>query len=485
MRQMDSTDEMLASQGRRPITEHTAGPHSRAIALCVAASIGLAGVGYGQAVMGFKESTSWGVANASTVGFLAGALVGGLLADVAGRKVAIVVGCVVFSAGLWAVEAATSDSVDMAGRIVQGIGGGIYSLVLPIYCVEMVAKERRGLLAGFAIVLLSTGHFVGTYVAVETDVLTDDTLVYVFPQVPMLLLALGYVFLPESPRWVYLHKGKEVAETSLKHIRNTWLVQSELDAIAAQATAVADVSGWGTLADFSVVRRIALLTILLTFQLVFAATATNWFASFMTIEKPKHFAQSIVGDFKFAAFVIEIVAAVPALGAVDAVGRRTLMLVGVFGMVVAHGILGIAVASGCDANVKSLSCSHASAGAIFVGATTVLVSYAACWSPVLWLYPAEVFPTSVRAKATAIVAVLSGVSIFWVRELFPQLLELSLVSASLCLLALGLVVARCPETTRVLLEDTEELFAHGFHSKHQRNTMATEISVSEQVARSV
>ncbi|TYZ65999.1 hypothetical protein PybrP1_001804 [[Pythium] brassicae (nom. inval.)] len=483
MRQMDSTDEMLASQGMRPITERTAGSHGRAVALCMAACVGLVCIGYEQAVMGVKGSASSSATNASTIGYIAGALLGGLLADFAGRRVAIAVGCVAFAVGLWVVEATKNDSVDMAGRAMQGLGGGGYLFVLPIYCVEVVAKERRGLLAGFAMTLLGTGHFLGTYLAVETDVLADETLAYVVPQVPMLLLAIGCACLPESPRWVYLRKGKEVAETSLKHIRNTWLVQSELNAIAAQVAAIGDVSGWGALADFSVVQRIASLTVLLTFQLVFASTASDWFSSFMSLEKPKNFVSSIFSDFKFASLVIEVASAVPALVTVDAVGRRSLLVTGIVGMTIAHAILGIAVTSGCDSNGEALRCSQASAEGVFVGAMLLLLSYAACWSPALWVYPAEVFPTNVRTKAGAIVAVLSGVSTFWVRELFPKLLELSLVSAGLCLLSLGLVLALCPETKRLLLEDTEELFAHGFHSKHQRDTMTTEISVSDKVAR--
>lgn len=484
---MDSTDEMLASQGSAPITERTAGSHGRAIALCLAACTGLVCIGYAQAALSFVGGETDAFTN-STLGYAIGALLGALLADAAGRKIAIALGCLLFSIGLWIIPATRNSTFIALARVLQGIGGGVYTFVLPIYCVEVVAKERRGLLAGYSQILLSVGYFVASHLATETSIFQplsgDDTILYVLPQVPMVLVAIGCLFLPESPRWIYLHKGKEIAETSLKHIRGTWLVQSELDAIAAQAITISDVSGWGVFADFSILKRVAFTTVLLVIQLVFMYSAAYWLISFAAIKKPDGFAESIFGHhITLALNIINVVTAIPAVFTVDAVGRRSLLVIGVVGMIIAHTALGISISMGCDGEVDGLACNQENAVVIFISAMILILSYGACWSPVVWLYPAEVFPTNVRAKATAISSALSGVSTFWVRELFPKLQELSLVSVAVCLASVALVYVFCPETKRLLLEDTEELFAHGFHSKEKRNTESTtEITVGGHAA---
>lgn len=474
---MDSTDDILASQGVVTRTERTPGSHNRAIALGTAACLGLLCVGYEQAVALYDGVESGWRSDVTTLAYVAGAVVAALVGDAAGRKVAIVMGSLLFALGLWVVALVRNRDVVLLGHVVQNIGSGMYVFIVPLYCVEVAAKENRGLLAGIAQLLYGSGYFLGAYVASETEFTRSwDLATYVVPQAPMLVLALACVFLPDSPRWTHVHKGKELAEIALKRIRNTWLVQTELSAIAAQATAVGDTTGWRTLADFSVLARIGVFSVLLVFQLLFASIVSTSFEALVALSEPEGFAASIFGDFKLTLFVVNVFGALPALYLVDAVGRRSLLILGTCGMILGHIVTAVAVVAGCDRELEDRACTRGSAIGFFIGTMVLLVSNTVCWTPVLWLYPVEVFPTSVRAKASAIVAVLSGVSIFWVRELFPKVVEYAAASMLLSLLALLLVLTRCPETARLLLEDVEELVPRGFHSKNQRNTLSTEIT---------
>lgn len=500
MRAMDSTDMILSTQGVAPgDQERTPGSHGRALAICMAASMGLFCIGYDQAMasrivsfdsfqskfcVGCSTSAppeywnhfSYWFSTISTIGYILGAFVGCLLADHAGRKWAIMIGTLVFTLGTLWVTLSPQRDVMLGGRIFQGIGGGMYSFTLPIYCVEVATKEMRGVLAGFAQIVLGAGFFTGAYVASKyADV--NWVLIYYVPLFPGVLLAIASIFLPESPRWVHLHKGKELAEIALKRIRDTWIVQRELNAIATQASTIADIPGWKTLANRSIIKRIVIVTALQIFQLVFALTITTEFDSLTDIQEPAGFIPSIFGDFHFVLFAINVISALPALYILDAVGRHRLLIIGGISMKLGHLVSGISIAVGCDAEVYARTCTQGSADGVLIGTMILIFSNMMCWVPVMWLYPAELFPTNVRAKATAISAVLSGASIFWVQELFPKLAEMALISALLIVVALVIVHRLCHETKGLLLEDTEELFAQGFPSKQHRNSMSAEVVV--------
>ncbi|GAB9469762.1 hypothetical protein Gpo141_00007030 [Globisporangium polare] len=500
MRAMDSTDLILSTQGVTPVDhERTPGSHGRALAICMAASMGLFCIGYDQAMASrivsfdsFESSFCVGCSTSapsadwdnftywfstiSTIGYILGAFVGCLFADHAGRKWAIMVGMLVFTLGTLWVTLSPQCAVMLSGRIFQGIGGGMYTFTLPIYCVEVATKEMRGSLAGFAQVVLGVGFFTGACVASKyAD--ANWVLIYFVPLFPGVLLAIASIFLPESPRWVHLHKGKELAEIALKRIRDTWIVQRELDAIATQSSTVADIPGWKTLANKSIIKRIVIITALQIFQVIFALTVTVEFDSLTDIQEPAGFIPSIFGDFHFVLFAINIISALPALYILDAVGRYRLLIVGGIGMKLGHLIAGVSIHVGCDAEIYARTCTQGAADGVLVGTLVLLFSNMVCWVPVMWLYPAELFPTNVRAKATAISAVLSGASVFWVQELFPKLAEMAVISALLVVLALVIVHRRCHETKGLLLEDTEELFADGFPSKQHRNSVSAEVVV--------
>lgn len=64
-----------------------------------------------------------------------GVLINGWLADAVGRRQSVVIGCVVFCAGV-IVQACTPDQGKdyiLAGRFVTGLGVGAYSMLVPLY----------------------------------------------------------------------------------------------------------------------------------------------------------------------------------------------------------------------------------------------------------------------------------------------------------------------------------------------------------------
>uniref|UniRef100_K3WIT7 Hexose transporter 1 n=1 Tax=Globisporangium ultimum (strain ATCC 200006 / CBS 805.95 / DAOM BR144) TaxID=431595 RepID=K3WIT7_GLOUD len=516
---MRSTRDILGSRVPvSPTQMPTEGSRRRSVMICGIACIGMFSIGYEQGVMviatasksflqdfcvGYKGMTdddcsfeedanssnsdmpqSWTdftywMANVVIIGYIVGAFVGALLADFVGRRWTIVTGMVLFSTTtLWVTLSPEGErDVILVGRTFQGIAGGMYLIALPIYCVEIVAREFRGALAGFAQVLITGGYLAGRQLMAKRETDTDWQIVYFKSIIPAVILAIGGIYLPESPRWLHMHMGKELAEITLKRVRDTWLVQHEMDAIATQTLAVSDSLGWHTLINISIIKRIFMVIALQVFVLVSTLTASGLFASVVAIRKPQDFYDSIFGGVFPLYFVLQTISAGLAVGLMDYFGRRRLLLIGGIGMSLGHAITGISVISDCEGELLARTCdTSGSAVGILLGTFVVMLSLMICWTPTVWLYPAEIFPINVRAKATGIASALSGTCVFWVRELFPKLAELSLVSFQICLAALLLVFLLCHETNRKLLEDTEELFPHGFPSKQQRNSLSTAIT---------
>jgi predicted MFS family arabinose efflux permease len=106
------------------------------------------------------------VFNSYGIAVAIGVLLGGWLGDVWGSRVVFSLGVLVFSSGSALVAIADSYEVLIAGRVVQGFGGGIFSPLIPIL-LTAAAPERPGR------ILIIWGSIVG-YVAALAPVVYSN-----------------------------------------------------------------------------------------------------------------------------------------------------------------------------------------------------------------------------------------------------------------------------------------------------------------------
>jgi MFS family permease len=85
----------------------------------------------------------WLVA-ALELGAWAGALLCGWLADVISRRYSMMVAVIVFTLGTCLQCAAHNPGMLFAGRIIGGVGIGMFSMVIPMYQAEIAPPELRG-----------------------------------------------------------------------------------------------------------------------------------------------------------------------------------------------------------------------------------------------------------------------------------------------------------------------------------------------------
>ena len=137
-----------------------------------------------------------------------------------GRRPAIIVASVTFCAGSILLGLAPSLWVLICGRLVVGIGIGIGSMVVPMYISEISPPEQRGTLVTINNVFCPGGQFVAACVsAALAESPNGWRWMFGLGAVPALIQLVGFMFMPESPRWLLKSGRKEEALQALLLIR--------------------------------------------------------------------------------------------------------------------------------------------------------------------------------------------------------------------------------------------------------------------------
>jgi len=110
--------------------------------------------------------------SALELGAWGGALFNGYLSDKISRKYSMMVAVIVFTLGTSLQAAAQNPAMLFAGRIIGGIGIGMFSMVIPLYQAEIAPPQLRGSLVSLQQLSITIGttiafwldyglHFVG------------------------------------------------------------------------------------------------------------------------------------------------------------------------------------------------------------------------------------------------------------------------------------------------------------------------------------
>jgi sugar porter (SP) family MFS transporter len=144
----------------------------------------------------------------------------GPLADTVGRRRGVSIGGVIFALGA-ALEAGSNHlAMLIVGRIVAGIGEGLFLSPILVYVCEVAPPRERGVLANIQQFLTTVGICAGYFICYGTVRLAGSSFGWRIPFVCQAAIALGYAIaawrtLPESPRWLEMKGRSEEA-------RRTW-----------------------------------------------------------------------------------------------------------------------------------------------------------------------------------------------------------------------------------------------------------------------
>ena len=145
-----------------------------------------------------------GVATSAVlVGATLGAAGAGTVSDAFGRRSVILVVALLFVLGAVGSAAAPALSLLLAGRAVVGVAIGIASMLTPLYLSEIAPKEQRGGIVSLNQFCITFGILVSYLVDYALSGAANNwRWMLGLGAVPGLILFMGMLTLPESPRWL-------------------------------------------------------------------------------------------------------------------------------------------------------------------------------------------------------------------------------------------------------------------------------------------
>src|SRR5271155_2099490 len=219
-------------------------PGSRRFVYTAAAFAGLGGLlfGYDTGVISgaelfFKHDFSLStfaleiIVSGVLAGAAVGALAGGRLADLFGRRTLLIVTALIFAAGAILCAAAPTPGILIAGRIIVGLGIGLSSGAVPVYISEVSPPESRGWTVSLFQLAITLGILLAYLVDYAFASIQGWRWMFGLAVVPAAIFAFGMFFLPESPRWLAKRGRHDEARMALTRIRDTDDVDAELQEI--------------------------------------------------------------------------------------------------------------------------------------------------------------------------------------------------------------------------------------------------------------
>lgn len=106
----------------------------------------------------------------------------------------------------------------IVGRIINGMSVGICSAQVPVYITELAPPTKRGRLVGAQQWAITWGIMIMFYISYGCSFI-QGTAAFRLPwglqMIPAILLFIGMIFLPESPRWLARKERWEEAKAVL------------------------------------------------------------------------------------------------------------------------------------------------------------------------------------------------------------------------------------------------------------------------------
>ncbi|KAJ4348253.1 uncharacterized protein N0V89_009625 [Didymosphaeria variabile] len=350
-----------------------------------------------------------------SAGTFFGAIVAGDIADFIGRRLTIIIGCLIFVVGGILETASTGLGVMVAGRLVAGFGVGFISSIVILYMSEIAPRKVRGaVVAGYQF-CITIGILLANCVVYSTQA-RKDTGSYRIPIAVQFLWAIilgtGLVLLPDSPRF-FVKKGKlDKAAAALARVRgqpvDSEYIQDELAEIIAnheyEMSIIPQTSylgSWkscfeGKISSPSSNARRTTLGIIL--QMMQQLTGINFifyfgpifFKQLGTISNP--FLISLVTT------LVNVLSTPFSFVMVEKIGRRNLLVFGAALMVLFQFIVAIIGVTAGKPENNNPNATRAMIAFICLN----IASFATTWGPCAWIVIGEIFPLTIRSRGVGL-----------------------------------------------------------------------------------
>jgi sugar porter (SP) family MFS transporter len=334
------------------------------------------------------------IVGALLVGAVAGAIAAGYLADAISRKWTKFCGGCVYVLGALGSAFAPDVWTLIGARFVLGLAVGAASFVSPLYISELAPKKLRGGMVSLNQLMITLGIAISYLVNFGLrDVGDNWRWMLGLGAVPGLLLAVGMLFVPHTPRWLVEADREKEAEQVLQRARGEDEdVEEEIDEIQEVSQEEGSV---GDLLATSVRPLLVVGLGLAIFQQLVGVNTVIYYAPTILTNAGVG-TSGALGDTVFIG-VTNVVFTIVAILLLDKLGRRVFLLAGTSFAVVGLVGLGVYFAS------KTLQSSY---GWVALASLLVFIAgFAVGLGPVFWLMIAEIYPLKIRGPAMSVATV--------------------------------------------------------------------------------
>jgi len=352
------------------------------------------------------------------LGAMVGAACAGRLSDRLGRRKLIIVAAIIFTVGSLLAALAPTVGVLIAARFIIGLAVGSAALVVPLYLSEIAPTNARGAIASLNQLMIVSGILAAFIVNAILASSGNWRLMLGLAAVPSLILLVGMLFMPETPRYL-VHSGDEdSARQVIEDLPGDERPDERVEEIHEIEQHEENDTGLRGLLDAKWVRPALLVAVgLAAFQqfvgintIIYYAPTTLTNVGFG--KTSAIYANLIIGAVNVAMTVI-------AIKIIDRVGRKPMLYAGVVGMVGSLLVLGISL----SVLPSPHSPSDPAAIITLICLGTFIASFAATWGPVVWVMIPEVLPLSVRGTAMGVAVFANWAANFVVSQTFPVLIS--------------------------------------------------------------
>ncbi|KAF5103147.1 hypothetical protein D0Z03_000285 [Geotrichum reessii] len=436
-----------------------------------------------------KELTSGNkelITSATSLGALIFALIGGPLADWAGRKWVISGANILFIIGAIIQVSAHRLWAMIVGRFIMGWGVGLASLVAPLYISEMAPARFRGRLVVINVLAITGGQLVAYAISAGLYHISNGWRILVgLSMVPAAFQMVLFIFMPETPRYL-IRRGR--VDEARKVLMRTYQdsstdeIEDKIDELVKYNLFVDEGSNSG----FAWLQRwkdglIEVHRVPSNFRAVVITCGLQGIQQFSGFNALMYFSATIFQSVGFnnptsVSLIIagtNFVFTLVAFACIDRIGRRRILLVTIVGM-----IAGLVLASVCFHFIKlDLNSNHndqskhgAWSAIVIIAMLLYTAFYAGGIGNVPW-QQSEMFPMKVRGVGTSLATATNWAGSLVISSTFLTMLQRVTPTGTfafysgLCLLGWIFVYFFYPETAYCTLEEVQSLLTGGFNVK--------------------
>ncbi|KAI8991127.1 major facilitator superfamily domain-containing protein, partial [Mycotypha africana] len=324
-----------------------------------------------------QEGVGYAIVPVSLAASSVAALLSGYFADSMGRKKFFILASIIHEIGCIVELAGQNHATIIVGRMITGIGVGIFSMLVPLYQSEIAQPENRGRLMTFYQILITFGFFLAFWIGYASFRLDSDGawLLPIGLQLGAgLLLLIGLWFIPESPRWL-IYKGRnDEANKILVRLRS----HNYDDDIEVQM----EFTGIHIFTQLSGINAIL-------FYLPYILESAGIKEIYSVL-----LGNGVGGAVNFVATLFVLLYVV-------------LMGLCMIVITIVSAIYNQQLVSRLDddsdgMNVISVMSNTAASYVLLILLCVFIAIFALSWGPVGWIYPAEIYPQMIRAQAMGV-----------------------------------------------------------------------------------